>query len=440
MASVVVRHRGFFVGRVRGPGEHLRRSPSHGGAAGGACQVTNTPFARQKWRTLLLISLAELLAMSLWFSASAVTPALMAEWRLTTADAAWLTMSVQLGFVMGALLSAVFNVADLWPPRKVLAAGALTGALLNAMIPLAADGLGPALVLRFGTGVMLALVYPVGMKIMATWTKEDRGLALGLLVGALTVGTATPHLVRALGGVGEWERTMYTVSVLAVVGAGIAWRHGVLGPHRAPPPSFRWNYMGRSLSVRALRLANFGYLGHMWELYAMWSWIALFLTEAYGSERLAALVTFAVIAMGGPGSLAAGRLADGWGRTRTTMASMALSGSCALTIGLFVNRHPGIVTVIALVWGFAIVADSAQFSTSVSELGEGEYMGTLLTTQTSMGFLLTLASIRLIPGAVETLGWRWAFATLAIGPVFGSLAMWRLMKSPEAATLAGGRG
>lgn len=397
-----------------------------------------------KWRTLLLLALAELLAMGLWFSATAVAPALQEEWGIATGSAAWLTMSVQLGFVAGALLSALFNVPDLWAPQRVLGVGAFAGAALTAAIPLLHAGFAAAVALRVGTGMALALVYPVGMKIMATWTREDRGLGIGLLVGALTVGSASPHLLRGLGEIGAWRPVVYAAAALATAGGAIAWRYGDLGPYRGAAPRFQLSYMGRALSVRPLRLANSGYFGHMWELYAMWTWLPAFLAVAFAGSgwpaSAASLVTFAAIAVGGLGSFLAGYLADRWGRSRTTILSMIISGLCCLAIGAAVPLGPWIVTAITLVWGFAIVADSAQFSTSVSELAEPEYMGTMLTTQTALGFLLTIVTIRLLPPVVELIGWRWAFAPLAIGPALGSVAMWRLMRSPEAVKLAGGRG
>lgn len=404
----------------------------------------------KKWNIVLLLALAELLAMGLWFSASAVTPTLSTLWDLNSGQVAWLSMAVTVGFVVGSFLSALTNVSDIYPARRVFALCAFFGAAATALIAVS-GGYIPALILRILTGFALAGVYPVGMKMMATWMKEDRGLGLGLLTGALAIGTASPHLIRSLGSIDNWQFVLYFSASLAALGGLVVLTVGELGPYRGAPAKFRWRYIGQVLKDRGMRLANFGYLGHMWELFSMWTWISLFLLASFQATeqatiwglspgKAASLMTFFVIAASGPSSLLAGWLGDRIGRTRITTLALLVSGSCCLLIGFFYGAAPWLVTLLALVWGFAIAPDSGQYSTAVSELADSEYMGTSLTLQTSMGFLLTLITIRLVPTLVDSIGWQWAFAILALGPVFGIWAMQTLKRSPAAARLAGGRG
>ncbi|MGX5845642.1 MFS transporter [Mesorhizobium sp. PL10] len=398
--------------------------------------------AGRHWSMLAVICAGAFLSMTAWFSATAIAPQLTQVWSLSPAQGAWITGAVQVGFAVGALASSIAGLLDIVSLRKVIGISALVTAVANLCL-LFAPSVGMLLLARFATGIALAGVYPPALKLVSTWFRRGRGTALGALLAALTLGSAFPHLLSALATDVAWQDVIIATSLAALAGAILILYLGSEGPYPFARSTFDPRHIRAVLQNGPLALANLGYLGHMWELYAMWGWMLAYIRAGspglgIDGPKTASLLAFLVVASGGIGSILGGIVADRIGRTATAAMMMTLSGLCALTIGLAFGGPLWLFIAIAVLWGMTVIGDSAQFSAMITELSDPRYVGTALSLQLSVGIALTFVSIHLTSSVAEAFGWRWSFLVLAPGPLFGVSAMLALRRLPAARKIAQG--
>ena len=398
----------------------------------------------KKYAALALISLCLIGALSTWFSATVILPELSDMAQLSGSQTIWLTNGVQLGFVIGALTISFFNVSDTVSLTKLIALSCICAASANLLLTFSNSG-AHIVALRIITGAALAGVYPPCVKLIATWFKTGRGIAMGTIIGALTVGAALPHLLRALAAETNWQSVIWGSSATTFL-AGFVFAILVKeGPHTFARATFDPSQIFQVLNNRALALVNIGYVGHMWELYAMWAWILTFARHASDKFEKFPLsspeyLSFSVVAAGGLGCVVAGRLSDVYGRCLTTAGLMFISGFCAFFIGYSIEVSALLFALVAFTWGATVIADSGQFSAAVTELSDQRLVGTALTFQMAIGFGVTLLTIWLVPLMAQKFdSFQWAFLILVPGPIIGATAMLMLRQREEAALLANGK-
>lgn len=396
-------------------------------------QLNDASISSARVRSISLLIIAEIAAMSLWFVSAAILGDMAREAELSDGARAAMSAAVQGGFVIGAILSALTGLADRFEPRYVLSVFALLAAIANALLLVVTPGSLEAILLRGLTGAFLAGVYPVGMKIAVGWSQRHRGLLVGLLVGGLTLGSAAPHLLSYLGGA-DWRITVSAASILAIV-AAIVILKTENGPYHRKQTRFEMTALTDAWTNVSIRRAYGGYLGHMWELYSMWAWIGLALAASFAyqipqpeADNLAKLITFIVIGLGAISCPLAGYVADRVGKAELTIIAMAISGLCAILFALTFGGSIWLTIVIAIVWGIFIIPDSAQFSALVADYSDADKAGTLMTLQTALGFALTTVTVQLSPWVASKAGWPVLMALLAIGPAFGIYSMWQLQR------------
>lgn len=383
-----------------------------------------------KTTSLTVLVLAEIACMSLWFTSSAILADVGQEIVLSEAVKACLATAVQIGFVIGALCVAITGLSDRMDPRHLFALSALIATLTSLALLWVPMNSVYAILMRLLTGVSFAGLYPVGMRLAMSWGERDRGFLVGLLVGALTLGSALPHLVAFTGG-SDWRLTIWATSGAAFLG-GMAVLLTGLGPNITRAGSFKPQALMMVWHDARLRGAYLGYFGHMWELYVMWAWLGVALTEGFAHHMPAShaadwskLAVFAAVAAGALSCIIGGRLADRFGKADLTIWSMVLSGLFALATAyaLWVAAPIWLLVVLSIGWGITIIPDSPQFSAIVADVAPADLTGSLLTLQTALGFLLTCLTVQAAPFLAASIGWPATFAILALGPLLGVFVM-----------------
>ena len=391
---------------------------------------------REGNRALVLVSTAVLLASSTWFSGTAAAPDLIRSWQLTSTQSAWLTISVQLGFIVGTFFYAFFNLADVFNPRRVFFVSAVLGAAFNAAFAFLAGGIATALLCRALTGVTLAGIYPVGMKLVASWFRSQLGWRLGVLVGALTLGTAFPYLVQTLGSQFDWRTLTGTASALTLGGGCVVLMALSDGPFLTDRAPFDARMLWRVFGHIPFRRTAFGYFGHMWELYAFWSMIIFYLGARFQSDDSStgtelSLLAFLIIGTGSLGCILGGWISRRVGEKKVAQFSLMVSGILCFTSGILYDLNSGLLIVLLLIWGFFVVSDSPQFSALAVRYCPPQYTGTALTVQNGLGFAITVISIQLTPWMADMMGWRWALTFLGLGPLLGLYFVHKLPESGD---------
>lgn len=381
-------------------------------------------------RILPAITLSQLAASSVWFAGNAVMPDLIRANGLPVQALGDVTTAVQAGFIAGTLVFAILSIADRFSPRQVFLVCTLLGAVANGAVAVTGASLPLLLVSRFATGFCLAGIYPVGMRIAAAWYDRDLGRALGFLVGALVFATALPHLIRGLGQELAWQSVMLTVSAIAVLGGVAMYTLVPDGPHLKRGARFDPSAVVASFRSPEFRASSFGYFGHMWELYAFWAFVPVYLAMLAGNAGAApstlSLQAFAVIAAGAIGCAAGGVISQRTGSARVARAQLLTSGLCCLVSPLALGLPLPLALAFLGVWGGTVAGDSPQFSAMNARTAPPQLVGSALTIVNCIGFTISIASIQLLNAMQGAVAVEHMFWMLVPGPVLGLVALRRL--------------